>query len=681
MIYFQITSHHSPSSMYTRIVRGLLRQFVFPRDAYSLIADSRRPCSFYTTFKNYGDYLKLKTYPNPYSKCGSIFQRSTLRLPHLLIVRNCSNISKRKIPAKSELKRLLQLATPEKWSLIGATFLLLISSSVTMAIPFCIGKIIDIMSSTSPAEIKEKLNTICQILIAVFLVGGAANFGRTYLMNVSGQKVINRLRILLYDSILKQEIGFFDKVKTGELVNRLSTDTSVVGYAVTMNISDGLRSSFAVIAGISMMVYTSPGLAFIGLSIVPPVAIGAIIYGRYLRSITKSVQDSLARATQVADEHISNIRTVRAFAQEQFESLAYQEKINHVLELATKESLARAVFYGCAGLSGNMVILTVLYYGGTMMSNLEITIGSLGAFLMYASYVGIYLGGLSSFYAETMRALGASTRIWELIDRQPLIPIQGGVIPSSLFGEVKFDSVSFVYPNRLDAQILQDFSLDIQSGQVVAIVGVSGSGKSTLASLILRLYDPISGTILLDGQDIKTLDPLWLRRNIGLVSQEPVLFSGSIHQNVLYGLLQHESLEKDRLEWVLKEANAWEFVQNFPLGSETVVGERGVMLSGGQRQRIAIARALLKDPKILILDEATSALDAHSEHLVQEALDRLMLGRTVITIAHRLSTIRKANRIAVLDKGIVAEIGSYSELMALPNGQFKALIERQLVKS
>lgn len=595
-----------------------------------------------------------------------------------LVFRNASNESLKKVK-KSELKRLFKLAEPEKWSLAGATVLLLISSSVTMAVPFCMGKIIDVMYKSSLEELKDKLARICQILVIVFIVGAGANFGRVYLMSISGQRIINRLRTMLYDSVLKQEIGFFDKVKTGEVINRLSTDTSVVGYSVTTNISDGLRSLFAVITGVGMMVYTSQELALVGLSIVPPVAVGALIYGRYLRNITKNVQDSLASATQVAQEHIANIRTVRAYAQERYESKMYSSKIEHVLQLAKKESLARAVFFGCAGLSGNIVILTVLYYGGTMMSNSLITVGDLGAFLMYAGYVGIYLGGLSSFYSETMRALGASTRLWELMERKPLIPICGGIAPETLMGNVQFNNVNFFYPNRPDALILDKFSLNIPMGKVVAIVGASGSGKSTLAALLLRFYDVNSGDILVDGEDIRKLDPYWLRKNTGLVSQDPVLFSGSIRENILYGT--EKVISEENFEKVAKEANVWEFVQNFPDKFETLVGERGVMLSGGQRQRITIARALVKDPKILILDEATSSLDAHSEHLVQEALDKLMNGRTVVTIAHRLSTILKANRIAVLDKGRVAESGNYAELMSIVNGKFRTLIERQMVHS
>ncbi|XP_076312810.1 ATP-binding cassette sub-family B member 10, mitochondrial [Tachypleus tridentatus] len=602
-----------------------------------------------------------------------------------LICRFLTQKSLPSIPIKlippSELRRLLQLAKPEKWRLTGAVVLLLVSSAVTMAFPFCLGKIIDIIYTSSASEMKEKLTLICKILTVVFIVGGAANFGRVYLMNYSGQRVINRLRRTLYDSVLKQEVAFFDRTKTGELINRLSADTSLVGWSITMNISDGLRSSVSVVAGISMMVYTSPELALVGMVTVPPVAGLAIVYGRYLRNITKSLQDSLADSTQVAEEYISNIRTVRAFAQEEQESHRYGEKINIILQLSKKESLARAIFFGSAGFCGNLVVLTVLYYGGLMMTEAHLTVGDLSAFLMYAAYVGISIGGLSSFFSELMRALGASTRLWEIIDRVPAMPLAGGFKPTAFKGDIEFHDLSFWYPNRPNVVIFDKLNLNIPAGSVLAVVGGSGSGKSTIAAMVLRFYDPTSGTVTLDGIDIRTLSPEWLRRHVAFVNQEPVLFSTSIKENITYAFFSQSGKEicDDLVIEAAEQANAWNFIQQFPEKLNTLVGERGVMLSGGQKQRIAIARALIKDPKILLLDEATSALDAHSEYLVQEALERLMRGRTVITIAHRLSTIRSADRIAVLHDRRIAEIGTYSELMYKKNGLFRNLVEKQTV--
>ncbi|KAK6182684.1 hypothetical protein SNE40_010309 [Patella caerulea] len=582
---------------------------------------------------------------------------------------------------KKDILKLIGLAKPEKWKIAGAVCLLLISSSVSMAVPFCLGKVIDIIYTASQdGTLVEKLNNICKILVGIFLIGALANFGRVYLMQISGQNIVKRMRERLFNSILKQEIGFFDKNKTGELINRLSTDTSIVGTSVTMNISAGLRSSAQAIGGLGMMFYVSPKLAAISLAIVPPVAIISIIYGRYIKKITKKIQDSLANATQVAEERISNVRTVRAFAQESKECQSYSEKISKVLQLQYKEALAQGVFWGFSGLSGNMIILSVFYNGGLMMTESQITVGDLTAFLLYAAYVGISIAGLSSFYTELMRGLGASSRIWQLVEKQPSIPLTGGLIPSTpVQGNIEFRNVSFHYPTRSDVSIFTDLNLSVPSGNVTAVVGASGSGKSTLGHLLLRFYDPQSGNVYLDNEDINSLNPTWLRNHIGTVSQEPILFSSSIANNIAYGAGDISTIKTEDIWEAARKANAYNFIVNFPEGFETMVGERGLMLSGGQRQRIAIARAILKNPKILLLDEATSALDSESEYLVQEALERLMIGRTVITIAHRLSTIKSANQIAVIDSGRIAEVGSYSDLIRIQDGIFKKLVERQTI--
>lgn len=572
------------------------------------------------------------------------------------------------------------MAKQEKLSLAGAVAFLLISSSVTMSVPYCIGRLIDMLNvDSSTADLKNRLSSFCQILVVVFSVGAAANFGRVSLINMSSYRIVNRLRRRVYDSIVKQEIAFFDKTKTGELINRLSTDASVVGLSVTNNVSDGLRSAFTFIAGASLMAYTAPHLAFVGLVTVSPVAIIAVLYGRYLKNVTRSVQDSLAASTEVAEERISNIRIVQAFAKEEHEKNLYKIKILDVLHFSYKESLGRAVFFGLTGFSGNLIILTVLYYGGLMMHDAEITVGDLSSFLMYAAYVGISIGGMSSFYAELMRGLGASSRLWQLIDRQPSINMEGGITVPPLEGNLLFHDVSFTYPSRPDAQILSNLNLSIPAGEICAVVGPSGSGKSTLGALLLRFYDPNGGAVMVDGKDVREYNIQWLRENIGLVSQEPVLFSCSIRENLLYGASDPKMVSDLLLQKALEEANAWQFINTFPNGIDTIVGERGVLLSGGQRQRIAIARAILKNPKILILDEATSALDSQSEFFVQSALEKIMQGRTVITIAHRLSTIRKAHHIVVLDQGHVAEEGTYEELLKL-QGMFYNLIQHQRIK-
>ncbi|XP_057377426.1 ATP-binding cassette sub-family B member 10, mitochondrial-like [Daphnia carinata] len=615
------------------------------------------------------------------SVCSWRFLSSTsLRNAGLTTTETATKATKPKIKSE-ELRRLVGLAKSEKYRLTGGIALLFVSSAITMAIPFALGKVIDIIYGANQESMVENLTNVSLALVGIFIFGAACNFGRTYLMGVSGQRITQALRRNVYAAIIKQEVAFFDKNKTGELINRLSADTSLVSQCVTSNISDGIRSSALVVSGVAMMFYMSPQLALVGLSIVPPVAGMAILYGRFVRKISKNVQDALAQATQVAEERIANVRTVRAFGQENREFARYDERIEHVLQLGYKEAKAKGIFFALTGLSGNAIIISVLYYGGLMVTESSLTAGQLSAFLLYAAYVTISLSGLSSCYSEMMKGLGASTRLWQLIDKRPDIPISGGaVIPAGQFqGAIQFRDLSFAYPTRSDAPIFNHLNLDVPAGSVTAIVGSSGSGKSTLAALLLRFYDPISGQVLVDGYSVTDLDPQWLRSNIGTVSQEPSLFSCSIRENILYGANTPDSVSEEQLIQAAKEANAWSFIQQCPQGLETIVGERGVLLSGGQRQRIAIARAIVKNPRILLLDEATSALDSESESLVQEALERVMKDRTVLTIAHRLSTIRKASQIAVLERGRVVELGTYEALISIPNGVFKKLVERQTV--
>ncbi|XP_061670327.1 ATP-binding cassette sub-family B member 10, mitochondrial [Syngnathoides biaculeatus] len=580
-----------------------------------------------------------------------------------------------------DIRRVLRLAHPERWKLSAAVGFLTVSSAVTMSAPFLLGKVIDTIYTTgSDAEaMASSLTSLCLVLTGVFLCGGAANAARVYLMQISGQQIVRNLRASVFSSILRQEVAFFDRNRTGELINRLSADTAVVGRSITDNLSDGLRALAQAVAGVSMMFYVSPSLASFMLLIVPPLAGVAVVYGRYLRSISKRTQDALAQATQLAEERISNMRTVRAFGKELSEVNIYTQKTDQVLKLARSEAVLRAVFFGVTGLSGNIMILSVLYKGGLLMASQHMTVGELSSFLMYTFWVGISIAGLSTFYSELMKGFGAGARLWELLDRKPELPLNDGQVlpPEQLKGCLEFHDISFAYPTRKDAPIFHNLNLLVPAGTIMAVVGPSGSGKSTLVSLLLRLYDCDSGIITVDGHDIKDLNPYWLRSHIGTVSQEPVLFSCSISDNIAYGATDPEAVTTEDIHRAARVANAYNFIQDFPKGFDTIVGEKGVLLSGGQKQRIAIARALLKNPKILLLDEATSALDAENEYLVQEALERLMEGRTVVIIAHRLSTIQNANAVAVLDQRRVAECGQHTELLGNRQGLFRKLMEKQ----
>ncbi|NWV43715.1 ABCBA protein, partial [Grantiella picta] len=562
----------------------------------------------------------------------------------------------------------------------AAVGFLAVSSVITMSAPFFMGKVIDIIYTNPSEDFTDSLTSLCALLSGIFLCGGAANATRVYLMQTAGQRIVKRLRATMFSSILKQETAFFDKTRTGELINRLSSDTALLGRSVTENLSDGLRAGAQASVGVGMMFFVSPSLATFVLSVVPPLAVLAVIYGRYLRKLTKTTQDSLAEATQLAEERIGNIRTVRAFGQEVAEMEKYTNRVDYVLQLAKKEALARAGFFGATGLTGNLIVLSVLYKGGLLMGSAYMTVGELSSFLMYAFWVGISIGGLSSFYSELMKGLGAGGRLWELIERKPQLPFNEGItLSKDVFrGALEFKDVEFAYPTRPEASIFKDFSLSIPAGSVMALVGPSGTGKSTIVSLLLRLYDPISGTITVDGFDIRQLNPLWFRTKIGTVSQEPILFSCSIAENIAYGAEDPSTVTAEEIQKVAEIANAASFIRDFPKGFDTVVGEKGILLSGilmHTKPTCLNITSIILSPVPIPFD--TSALDAENEYLVQEALDRLMEGRTVLIIAHRLSTIQNADFVAVLGQGKILECGRHEELLANPNGLFRKLMQKQ----
>lgn len=525
----------------------------------------------------------------------------------------------------SEFRRLFGLASSEKWRLASAIALLTVSSGVTMSVPFLIGKVIDHIYTEDKSQVKDKIKQLSLAMLCIFVIGGACNFGRVYLMNTTAYRITQSLRKKVYSSILRQETAMFDRVSTGELVGRLTGifisfsieskstilytfvilmehlftgDAQLVSSSITSNISDGLRSGMMSLACVSMMIFISPKLATVCILIIPPLSVLSIFYGRFVKQMTKNVQDSLAVLNSTAEEKISNIRVVKAFGKEISEINNYEIKLQNLMDLCTKESLYRGLFFGAAGFFGNMMALSVLCYGGFMVSDETITVGNLSSFLLYAAYMGFSLNGIVSFYSELNKALGASTRLFELIDREAALPIQGGKVLDKLDGQIAFEAVTFAYPTRKDVRIFDNFNLVIPKCKTMAIVGQSGSGKSTVAALLLRLYDPDSGRILLDGYEIKQLDPLWLKSQFGLVSQEAILFNGTIRQNIMYG--KEDASQKQVMD-VIEQANVLEFVKRLPQGLDTLVGERGVTLSGGQRQRVVIARALIKVFLLFIL--------------------------------------------------------------------------------
>ena len=567
-------------------------------------------------------------------------------------------------------QRLGELARPELRLLGGATFALLVSSGMALAYPAAIRDVVDVVTASGD---RGRLDTTVVLLVGMFFIQAMFGMLRAWLFTLAGERVVTRLRQQLYEAILRQDVAFFDEVRTGELTNRLASDTSVLQNTVTVNISMLLRFTAQVIGGVALLTWMSPTLTGLTMAIVPVVAIGATVFGRTIRHLSKDVQDALARSTEVAEETISGVRTVRAFAAEEREFGRYSSANQDSYDLAARRAFAYGAFQGVAGFAGYAAIGLVVWYGGRMVIDGAMTFGELTAFLLYTFMVAMSLGALAGLWGDFMRAFGASERVFELIDRKPAIERTGGAVLKEVAGLVELDGVRFRYPTRPDMPVLNEVSLRVEPGEVVAVCGPSGAGKSTIASLLLRFYDPEEGAVRLDGHDLRTLDPDALRRHIGVVSQEPILFATTIAENIRYG---RPDATDEEVRAAAQAANADGFIQAFTEGYSTLVGERGVRLSGGQKQRVAIARALLKDPRLLVLDEATSALDAENEHLVQEALERLMQGRTTIVIAHRLSTIQGADRVVVLDGGRVVEQGSHAELVR-HDGLYKKLVERQ----
>jgi ATP-binding cassette subfamily B protein len=583
---------------------------------------------------------------------------------------------KPKVPLKTTLRRLYSLAWPERWSLGLATSFLLLSSAGNLAYPRAAGMLFDVAALTGGTGDSVDLHKVDQVaagLMAIFALTAIASSLRFLLFSRAGERIVNQLRGDLYASIMKQETAFFDTEKSGDLSSRLSNDAAVLQNTVTVSLSMVLRNLVQAAGAVAWLFALSAKLTVMMLLVVPPVALAAVFFGRRVRKLSKDSQDALAKANEVAVESLGGIRTVRSFAAERTEVERYRSTLASSLELAFKRIRLSSSFFGVASFAVFGAAVFVFWYGARMVVLAELTRGDLVSFLFYTMLMAVGLSALAEQWADVQRAAGASERVFELLHRVPSIPSTGGEQLAKVEGAVTFEKVAFAYPSRPDVTVLDGFDFSMAPGEVVAVVGPSGAGKSTIASMLYRLYDPKAGRLLLDGHPYSTLDAEWLRRQVGVVAQEPLLFSTSIADNIRYGRPDASDAE---VEAAAKTANAHAFISGFPEGYKTLVGERGIQLSGGQKQRVAIARAVLKNPRILILDEATSALDAESEHLVREALERLMKGRTTLVIAHRLSTVKDANRVVVLDAGRVVQVGTHAALVG-EEGLYRRLVERQ----
>ncbi|EDO19111.1 hypothetical protein Kpol_2000p79 [Vanderwaltozyma polyspora DSM 70294] len=599
-----------------------------------------------------------------------------------------------------DVKRLFELARPETFYISIALLLIFISSAVSMVVPSVIGKLLDIAKPPSADEengkgVSEKLKekededkkiyglTALQFYTAlgvVFTVGALANTGRIIILKVTGERLVARLRTRTMKAALEQEAAFLDSNKVGDLISRLSTDASIVAKSVTQNVSDGTRAILQGFVGFGMMSYISWQLTSVMLLLIPPLGAMAIIYGRKIRNLSRQLQTSVGGLTKVAEEQLNATRTIQAYGGEKKEIHRYATEVRNVFDIGYKEAVTSGLFFGSTGLVGNTALLSLLVVGTNMISSGALTVGELSSFMMYAVYTGSSLFGLSTFYSELMKGAGAAARVFELSDRKPAIKPTIGKDPITLFGKtVEFKNVSFWYPTRPKQQIFQDFSIKIEPGEHVCFVGPSGSGKSTVSSLLLRYYDVAKGSILVGGEDIKNFSLRKYRRLLGVVQQEPMLFNGTILENILYSVPEEIANEPGRIERAIESANCSKFLNNFPDGLNTLVGPRGTQLSGGQKQRIALARTFLLDPSILILDEATSALDSQSEDIIAQNLQaRNEKGQTTISIAHRLSTIKHSSRVVVLGKnGCVVETGTFQELISNPSSGLNILLTQE----
>lgn len=575
---------------------------------------------------------------------------------------------------KSSLQRaarIYQYTGEHRWKFYLGFFCLLLTGATALAFPYFLGKMVNAA---------EKLdigmaNQIGLFLFLVLVVQSVLSYLRIYLFVNYTEHTLANLRQHLYSHIIQLPMFFFAQRRVGELNSRISSDIVYIQETLTTTIAEFTRQFMLIIGGIIFLAIISIQLTLMMLAIVPIVAIAAVFFGRFIRKTGRDVQDKVADSNTVVEETLQGIGNVKAFANESFEIARHRKSTIEIVKKALQGGVYRGVFASFIIFCIFGSIVAVIWYGVILTIQGDLNIGNLISFVLYSAFVGASIGGIAELYAQLQKTLGATERLFEILDEKVEgIDTSENTERLDLDGEVEFSQVAFTYPSRKEVQVLSNISFTAKKGETIAIVGPSGSGKSTLVSLILRFYDPDKGVIRIDGKNSSEYPLTPLRNNMAIVPQDVLLFGGSIRENITYG---KPGASDDEIREAARKANALAFIEGFPEKFATLVGERGVKLSGGQRQRIAIARAVLKNPSILILDEATSSLDSESERLVQEALDQLMVGRTSFVIAHRLSTIRKADKIIVIDKGRVIETGTHEELIARENGLYRNLSKLQ----
>ena len=575
----------------------------------------------------------------------------------------------------NKVKRLLAYIKPYKGMFIAALGFLLLSSLVGLAFPSFIGALIDTAGGKHSkfAVLPRTIGGILTLALIVLFCQAIVSFFRIlWFVNVAERSLAD-IRRDTYFKLITLPMNFFSNRRVGELNSRISADLSQIQDTLTTTIAEMIRQAVLMIGGVVFMAVISVKLAIALLILVPPLIVFAIFFGKFIRKISKQAQDKLAESNTIIEETLQGIANVKAFVNEAFEAGRYGKNIREVADIAIKGAKYRGIFVSFVVFFLFGAIVAIMGYGCILVSHHELLVGQLFTFALYAMYVGSAMGSFPDLYANVQKAVGASERVLEILEEtgeEVSIREIDNIIKQKIEGNLAFEHVVFAYPSRPEITVLKDISFSADAGQKVAIVGPSGSGKSTMAALILQFYHPQSGIISFDGQPSDAYSLTDIRNQVAIVPQDVMLFGGSILENIAYGKL---SATKEEIIQAAQRANAHQFIDTFPEKYDTIVGERGVKLSGGQRQRIAIARALLKNPSILILDEATSSLDSESERLVQEALEVLMKNRTSIIIAHRLSTIREADKIIVLEKGKIIESGSHAELMGNETGLYRYL--------
>jgi ABC-type multidrug transport system fused ATPase/permease subunit len=566
--------------------------------------------------------------------------------------------------------KIFSYIKPYKWQFIIGLILLAISSVIFLGVMEVAGEMVDV--ATGEAGDFWTLNTIGVTLFIVFILQGVISFFRIYLFAIVSENGTAAIRTDLYSRMITLPVSFFEKSRVGELVSRITADVERMYNVFSIVLAEFVRQIIMLVGGIIFILFKAPKLAIIMLATFPIVVVGAVFFGKHIRKLSKKRQKALADSNVIMNETVTNIQSVKSFTNEEYESNRYGGSITNVVDIALTYAKSRGIFAAFIVTVFTGAIIFVFWYGAKMIQTGELTAGDLVTFTGITGVIGAAIAGLGNFYTELIGALGATERVREIIGSVPELENQDNGKRHNMYGKVSFKDVKFTYPTRPDITVLKGLSLDIEPEKKIALVGTSGSGKSTVMALLLRLYNLDAGDIHIDDTNVLDYDLQAYRRNFSIVPQDAILFGGTIRENIQYGRL--DASEEDIIV-AAKQSNSWEFIESFPEGLDTLVGDRGIKLSGGQRQRIAIARAILKNPSILLLDEATSALDSESEKIVQDALDKLMEGRTSIIIAHRLSTIKDVDMIYVLEDGQIIEKGNHDDLMAIPKGRYKSQVE------